>query len=68
MRPKDSEYIYVGVGTMKYKDKTDGSTSLGYTEFRGEQEHLKIETRLIGESFVLFVLLVTCETQCGPFF
>ena len=31
--------------------KTDGSTCLTYTGFRGELEHLKTETRLIDESF-----------------
>ena len=35
----------------RLKAKTDGSTRLTYTELRGELEHLKIETRLIGESF-----------------
>ena len=33
------------------KAKTDGSKRLAYTGFLGELEHLKIETRLIGESF-----------------
>ena len=31
--------------------KTDGSTRLVYSGLRGELEHLKIETRLIDESF-----------------
>ena len=35
----------------RLKDKTDGSTCLTYTGLCGEPEHLKIETRLIGESF-----------------
>jgi hypothetical protein len=35
----------------KLKVKTDGSTRLGYTGLSGELEHLKIKTRLIGESF-----------------
>ena len=35
----------------KTKAKTDGSIRLTYTGLRGELEHLKIETRLIGESF-----------------
>jgi hypothetical protein len=35
----------------RLKVKTDGSTYLTYTGFRGELEHLKIETRLIGKSF-----------------
>jgi len=35
----------------RLKVKTDGSTRLAYTGLRGELEHLKIETRLIGESF-----------------
>ncbi len=33
------------------KPKTDGSTRLTYTGLCGELEHLKIETRLIEESF-----------------
>ena len=36
----------------RLKVKTDGSTYLTYTGLCGELEHLKIETRLIGESFV----------------
>ena len=35
----------------RLKSKTDGSMSLGYTGFHGELEHLKVETRLISESF-----------------
>ncbi len=35
----------------RLKVTTDGSTRLTYTGFHGELEHLKIETRLIGESF-----------------
>ena len=35
----------------RLKAKTDGSAHLTYTGFCGELEHLKIETRLIGESF-----------------
>ena len=35
----------------RLKSKTDGSMCLGYTGLCGELEHLKIETRLIGESF-----------------
>jgi hypothetical protein len=35
----------------RLKNKTDGSTGLSYTWLHGELEHLKIETRLIGESF-----------------
>jgi hypothetical protein len=35
----------------RLKVKTEGSTSLTYTGFHGELEHLKIETRLICESF-----------------
>ncbi len=42
----------MGVGVMTdEKKKTDGSTCLVYTELCGELEHLKIETRLIVESF-----------------
>ncbi len=33
------------------KTKTDGSKCLTYTGFRGDLEHLTIETRLIDESF-----------------
>ena len=33
------------------KVKTDGSTCLSYTGLCGELKHLKIETRLIVESF-----------------
>ena len=40
--------------------KTDGSTRLTYTGLRGELEHLKIETRLIGESFECV------EAMCDP--
>ncbi len=39
----------------RLKVKTDGSTHLAYTGFLGELEHLKIETRLIGESFECFM-------------
>ena len=35
----------------RLKGKTDGSMCLTYTGLSGELEHLKIETRLIGESF-----------------
>ena len=35
----------------RLKAKTDGSKSLGYTGFRGDLEHLTIETRLVSESF-----------------
>ena len=35
----------------RLKAKTDGSTCLGYTGLIGELEHLKIETRVLGESF-----------------
>ena len=38
------------------KAKTDGSTRITYTGLRGELEHLKIETRLIGESFVWWLI------------
>ena len=34
----------------RLKVKTDGSTLLVYTGLCAEMEHLKIETRLIGES------------------
>ena len=36
---------------VRLKTKTDGSTRLTYTGLCGELEQLKIETRLIGESF-----------------
>ena len=35
----------------RLKVETDGSTCLTYTGLTGELEHLKVETRLIGESF-----------------
>jgi hypothetical protein len=35
----------------RLKDKTEGSTCLGYTGLCGGLEHLKIETRLIDERF-----------------
>ena len=35
----------------RLKVKTDGSTRLTYTWLSGELKHLKVETRLIGESF-----------------
>ncbi len=35
----------------RLKAKTDGSKRLTYTGFRGDLEHLTIETRLISESF-----------------
>ena len=35
----------------RLKSKTDGSMYLTYTRLSGELEHLKIETKLIGESF-----------------
>jgi hypothetical protein len=41
-------------GVLKEKTKTEGSTRLTYTGFRGgldSLEHLKIETRLIHERF-----------------
>ena len=46
--------MYVGVGVMKTKSQNwwiYDSMDLGYTGFHGELEHLKIETRLIGESY-----------------
>jgi hypothetical protein len=45
----------VGVGVMNLNERlkvnTDASTHLVHTGLCGELEHLKIETRLIGESF-----------------
>ena len=35
----------------RLNDKTDGSNRLGYTGLCGDLEHLRIETRLSGESF-----------------
>ena len=35
----------------RLRTKTDGSSHLTYTGSLGELEHLKIETRLIGETF-----------------
>ena len=37
----------------RLKAKTDGSTRLGYTGFRGELGHVKIETRRV---FLLFIM------------
>ena len=34
----------------RLKANTDGSTCLTYTGLHGELEHLKVETRLIGET------------------
>ena len=42
----------------KLKDESKGSTRLGYTGWCGGLEHLKIETRLINEKFVLFFLFI----------
>jgi hypothetical protein len=39
----------------KLKSKEERSTHLRYTGFRGELEHLKIETRLIDERFCVLV-------------
>ncbi len=39
----------------RLKAKAEGSTRLGYTGWRGGLEHLKIETRLIDESFASVV-------------
>ena len=44
-------HICGGRCNERLKAKTDGSTCLTYTGFHGELEHLKIKTRLIGESF-----------------
>ena len=42
----------MGVGvTRDYKLKTEGSTRLSYTGFRGGLGHLKIETRFGGDRF-----------------
>jgi hypothetical protein len=35
----------------RLKTKTEGSTRLSYTGFRGGLEHQKIETRLLNEMF-----------------
>jgi hypothetical protein len=37
----------------RLKDKTEGSTRLTYTGFRGGLEHLKVETRLIDERLAI---------------
>ena len=37
----------------RLNDKSDGSMLLAYTGLRGELEHLKIETRLIDETFAI---------------
>jgi hypothetical protein len=38
-------------GDEKLKNKSEGSTRLGYTGLLGGLEHLNIETRLIDEKF-----------------
>ena len=49
-----------------YKVKTDGSTHLTDTGSRGELEHLKIETRLIDESFECVIhMLLCCQIHCS---
>ena len=50
----------------RLKVKTDGSTRLAYTGLRGELEHLKIETRLIGESFECVMGECDLETIGDP--
>ncbi len=40
-----------GLITSLVEGKDEGSTRPSYTGFRGTMEDLKIETRLIGESF-----------------
>ncbi len=46
----------------RLKGKTDGSTLLTYTGLHGELEHLKIETRLIGESFECVIhMILSCQ-------
>jgi hypothetical protein len=39
------------IGDERLKGKSEGSTRLTYTGFRGELEHLKIKTRLLDERF-----------------
>ena len=51
---------------VRLKAKTDGSTCLVYTGFRGELEHLKVETRLIGESFECVMGECDLETIGDP--
>ncbi len=43
--------MYMGVGTLRLKAKTEDSTRLTYTGLGGGLRHLKIETRFKGERF-----------------
>ncbi len=45
------EYLHECRCDERLRTKTDTSTLLGYTGFRGGLEHLKIQTRLIDERF-----------------
>ena len=48
---KTVQFEHVIVFNERLKVKTDGSTRLVYTGLHGELEHIKIEKRLIDESF-----------------
>ncbi len=50
-RPLGRKYTYIWVSVQWPKPKTDASAGLRYTGLVGELEHLKIETRLIDETF-----------------
>ena len=50
----------------RLKANTDGSTRLAYTGLRGQPEHLKIEMRLIGESFECVMGECDLETIGAP--
>jgi hypothetical protein len=50
-RNLNRRFIYECRWDERLKDKDEGSTCLTYTGFCGGLEHLKIETRLINESF-----------------
>ena len=50
-REVKKRHIYECRCYERLKTKSEKSTRLGYPGFLGELEHLKIETRLIGEMF-----------------
>jgi hypothetical protein len=61
---RDKQKTYESVGVVKDpKVKAEGVTHLPYTRWCGGLEHLKIETRLIDEKFV-----ICSVTLLKPFF
>ncbi len=68
-----SKQTYIWVSVWWLKAKAQGSTSLTYTGLFGGLEHLKIETRLIDESFtsvmgecVILTSQVSVDIQHNP--